>query len=81
MTLRIPAESEKGNQDRLYPVAPEFAEFLLMTPENERSGFVFNPVPSRIIRGNREPVEIRQAGRYGESVKRRESLSTERAMT
>ena len=30
--LRIPGELEKGNQDRLLPMAPEFAEFLLATP-------------------------------------------------
>lgn len=41
--LRIPAACEKGNQDRLLPMAPEFAEFLLTTPEAERSGPVFNP--------------------------------------
>ena len=43
--LWIPAELEKGNQDRLLPIAPEFAEFLLATPESERTGFVFNPMP------------------------------------
>jgi integrase len=41
--LRIPAELEKGNTDRLLPIAPEFAEFLLATPESERTGRVFNP--------------------------------------
>ena len=41
--LRIPAESEKGNQDRLLPVAPEFAEFLLAIPTAERIGRVFKP--------------------------------------
>lgn len=39
--LRIPAECEKGNQDRLLPIAPEFAEFLLQTPEAARHGRVF----------------------------------------
>jgi integrase len=43
--LRIPRELEKGNQDRLLPLAPEFAEFLLETPEHKRTGFVFNPRP------------------------------------
>ena len=27
--LRIPAELEKGNKDRLQPIAPEFADFLM----------------------------------------------------
>jgi integrase len=39
--LRIPAELEKGNQDRLLPVAPEFAAFLLATTDQERTGKVF----------------------------------------
>lgn len=43
--LWIPAECEKGHQDRLLPIAPEFAEFLLATPESERKGRIFNPLP------------------------------------
>ena len=42
--LAIPGELEKGGKDRLLPVAPEFAEFLLATPEAERTGPVFNPI-------------------------------------
>ena len=49
--LHIPAELEKGNQDRLLPIAPEFAEFLLATSEAERSGFVFNSMRRQL--GNR----------------------------
>ncbi len=41
--LRIVAELEKGNRDRLLPIAPEFAEFLLVTPESDRRGRVFRP--------------------------------------
>jgi integrase len=39
--LRIPADLDKGNKDRLLPIAPEFAEFLLATPEADRTGPVF----------------------------------------
>jgi integrase len=39
--LAIPADLDKGNRDRLLPIAPEFAEFLLATPEAERTGPVF----------------------------------------
>jgi integrase len=39
--LRIPAEHEKGNQDRLLPMAPEFAKQLLAVPEADRTGRVF----------------------------------------
>lgn len=41
--LRIPAGLEKGNRDRLLPMAPEFAEFLLTTPKAKRHGPVFMP--------------------------------------
>lgn len=41
--LHIPAELEKGHQDRLLPIAPEFAEFLLQTPQQDRKGLVFRP--------------------------------------
>lgn len=43
--LRIPAELEKGNKDRLLPMAPEFAEFLRQTPVSDRIGPVFAPIP------------------------------------
>jgi len=42
--LRIPAELEKGNQDRVLAMAPEFAEFLSMLPEDWRTGYVFSPL-------------------------------------
>ena len=45
--LRIPAELEKGNRDRLLPLAPEFAEFLAQTPEAERRGRVLRPLGCR----------------------------------
>lgn len=42
--LLIPAEAEKGGQDSVYPVTPDFAELLRSVPAQERSGFVFNPL-------------------------------------
>ncbi len=51
--LRIPAALEKGNRDRLLPIAPEFAEFLLATPEDKRTGYVFAPLPQRPKRTGR----------------------------
>ena len=42
--LRIPAALEKGNQDRMLPMTPDFAEFLLKTPEDQRAGRVFKLV-------------------------------------
>ena len=49
--LRIKAEAEKGFKDRLLAIAPEFAEFLLATPEVDRVGPVFNPLPRRKTKG------------------------------
>jgi integrase len=46
--LRIPAALEKGNQDRLLPMAPEFAELLQSVPEAQRTGYVFNPKAARV---------------------------------
>lgn len=39
--LRIVAEAEKGNKDRLLPLTPDFAELLQTVPQSEREGFVF----------------------------------------
>jgi len=41
--LLIAAEDEKGGKDRVYPMTPDFAEFLQAVPEESRQGFVFNP--------------------------------------
>lgn len=50
--LRVPAEAEKGNEDRYLPVAPEFAEFLLQSPPELRTGRVFT-FPRKRNRGPR----------------------------
>jgi integrase len=47
--LWIPAELEKGKRDRFLPMAPEFAEFLERTPEDQRTGQVFE-VPGQTVR-------------------------------
>ena len=39
--FRIYAEAEKGNRDRLPPMTPDFAQWLLETPEDGRHGLVF----------------------------------------
>ena len=46
--LRIPADLEKGNKDRLLPLSPEFVEFLLKTPEAKRTGRVFTPKATKV---------------------------------
>jgi integrase len=52
LMLRIPADLEKGNKDRILPIAPEFADFLLRTPDEERHGRVFKLQPQK-VRGER----------------------------
>jgi integrase len=45
--LRISAELEKGNKDRLLPIAPEFARFRRRVPEHKRMGYVFEGLAQR----------------------------------
>lgn len=52
LMLRIPAALEKGNKDRILPIAPEFEEFLLRTPKEERCGRVFK-LQARKVHGDR----------------------------
>jgi integrase len=56
------ANLKKGHRDRLLPIAPEFAEFLLATPESERMGPVFDP------RAKRETARRLLSHRVGELV-------------
>ncbi len=65
--LRIPAELEKGHQDRLLPMAPEFAEFLERTPRDQRTGFVFNPLPYRGQSRTPRDTVCRTVSRIGEA--------------
>lgn len=70
VTIVIPADQEKGGQNRVYPVSPEFAEMLLSVPPIDRTGFVFNPVPSRVLKGNQRAGQdlcCRTIGRVGEA--------------
>jgi integrase len=70
VALRIPGEHEKGGKDRAYPASPEFAELLRSTPEDQRQGFVFNPIPSRSLKGNaRAGADLcgRIVARFGEA--------------
>src|SRR5262249_216964 len=59
--LRIHADQEKGGQDRLLPIAPEFAEFLLNTPKAERVGRVFKLVVKQREAASRIVSEIGKA--------------------
>jgi integrase len=59
LALRIRAEAEKAHTDRLLPIAPEFAEFLLAMPEAERRGLVFG-----IYGVGESPLSTKRASRY-----------------
>ena len=54
--FRIYAEAEKGRRDRLLPMTPDFAEFLLETPKDLRDGHVFKLMGSQKSKAN----DIRQ---------------------
>lgn len=56
--MRIRAESEKGNKDRLLPIVPEFAQFLQSVPEDQRTGPVFNPLAVKRYRDRMTPTAI-----------------------
>lgn len=40
--FRIHAEAQKNRRDELLPMTPDFAEWLLKTPESQREGYVFD---------------------------------------
>jgi integrase len=42
--LMIDGENQKNRKTQVYPLVDEFGDFLLETPEDERIGFVFNPM-------------------------------------
>jgi integrase len=48
----IQAHAHKSRKDCILPMAPEFAKFLMQTPDEDRTGYVFNP-PSRRASGGR----------------------------
>ncbi len=52
--LRIPAEVEKGNRDRVLPMTPQFAALLQEVPERDRRGRVFRMLAAD---GSLFPVE------------------------
>jgi integrase len=57
--VRIPAGSEKGNRDRILPMTPDFAMFLAETPQANRRGYVFNPLPLLAVHGQELPGRMR----------------------
>ena len=54
-TLSFPASAQKNDKDQSTPLMLGFEKVLLRTPEEERKGYVFNPMSLRTKRGG-EPV-------------------------
>lgn len=69
--LRIPAERQKNHKNTTLPIAPEFAELLLKTPEAKRHGYVFDPRPRNEKRNHRltEQQVIRTVAEFGRKAK------------
>lgn len=89
--FRIYAEAEKGHQDRFLPMTPDFAEFLLNTPDDQRTGPVFKVdglqtgqpmTPKRVGRvvsaiGKKAGVVVNKAeGKYASAHDLRRSFGT-----
>jgi integrase len=45
--LELPATEQKNGQNQTIGTAPEFPALLDEIPEDERTGFIFNPIPQR----------------------------------
>ncbi len=58
--LQLRASGHKAHRDQLLPITPDFAEFLLETPQGERRGLVFGIVGQ--VGG--KPFDTKRASRY-----------------
>jgi integrase len=58
------SQGRDKTKDRIFPVAREFAEFLMRTPKSQRKGLVFNPLPW----GKSDPGERPTEERIGKTI-------------
>lgn len=72
--LSIHAAAQKNYTEQLLPLAPEFAEFLLATPENERTGLVFG-----IYGQLGKPLSTKRASRYISAIGKAAGVVTNKA--
>jgi len=42
---------QSGNENSVLPIAPEFCEWLELTPPAQRRGYMFNPIPQNKDKG------------------------------
>lgn len=73
--FRIWAEAEKGHKDRYLPMTPDFAEFVLETPEHERVGPVFSIVGTQ----TGESMTLKRVGRVISDIGRRAKVVVNKA--
>lgn len=73
--FRIWAEAEKGHKDRYLPMTPDFAEFVLETPEHERAGPVFSIVGARAG----EAMTLKRVGRVISGIGQRAKVVVNKA--
>lgn len=73
--LRIFAEAEKGHQDRLLPMTPDFAQFLALTPAAERTGPVFKLIGLQTGR----PITPKQISRIVSAIGKRANVVVNKA--
>lgn len=55
--LRIQATGQKSRKFQMLPITPDFADFLQKTPEDKRTGYVFNPLTYK--RGSKDGISWR----------------------
>jgi integrase len=73
--FRIYAEAEKGRKDRLLPMTPDFAEFILKTPTEERVGPVFKI--TGFLTG--EPVTLKRISRTASAIGKKAGVVVNKA--
>jgi site-specific recombinase XerD len=73
--FRILAEAQKSTRDEVLPMTPDFAEFLLRTPEAARKGLVFPLIDQQ----TQEPLTRRRIGVVVGSIGRKAGVVTNKA--
>lgn len=70
--FRIKGAGQKSGQDELSPMTPDFAEFLLQTPEHQRHGRVFrlNQAVNQNKTTNR-PIDVHHVGQVVDKIGRK----------
>ena len=74
--LRISGGSQKSGKDQLLPLVPDFAQWLLRTPEDERVGPVFRIIGLE----TGEPISSKQVSRLATKIGKRAGIVVNREM-